>query len=268
MPQVHLTSLITAVSKSISIVTRSAIKPAGIKLVFGLTVCTAISVLAAGSSNAADSLSTTKGLGKIEVSEYSYDFGHMPQGASVVHEFIVKNIGKGVLNIVKVDPTCGCTTVPLKKAFLDPGDETGLRVEFKTGKYQGRVNKRIKVISTDQANSLIELYIRGIVGELPESIEMTGPAVVFGTVEVLKRKVDFKCVALYDVKLSVLSVADDFISASFSRDELKPQEKATLTIELKKNPPLGDFKTSITIECVGEKTERITIPITGIGYAR
>jgi hypothetical protein len=267
MPQVHSTTLITTDKRDIQPSLSTSLRSKRALYLF-FVMFAAILAFPCVEANADDSLSTDHARGKIEVSEYTFDFGYMPQGVVVVHEFKVTNVGKGMLNIVKVDPTCGCTTVPLKKTFLDPGDETGLRVEFKTGKYQGHVNKRIKVISTDPDNSLVELYIRGIVNEPPQNIEMIGPAVTFGTLDVLKREVTFKCTALQDVGLSVLSIPDDFLGASFSVESIKPQREAALTIELKKNPPLGDFSSSVTVECVGEKTERITIPVTGVGYAR
>ncbi len=67
--------------------------------------------------------------------------------------------------------------------------------------------------------------------------------------------------------LSVLPLSDDFIEASLSSNKLGPQQEAVLTLSLAKKPPLGEYSSSITIECKGEKTERISLPITGIGYA-
>ena len=143
-------------------------------------------------SNADEDNAKEEPKGRIEVSEYTFDFGYMPEGVVVVHNYIVKNIGKGVLNIVKVDPTCGCTTVPLRKAFLKPGEQTELRVSFDSRKYKGNIYKRIKVLSNDPDNGLVELFVRGIVAKLPESVQLSGPAVRFEGIDVKTREVRIK----------------------------------------------------------------------------
>ncbi len=211
---------------------------------------------------------TGKPRGKIEISQMDYDFGYMSQRGVFSHVFVAKNVGQGVLNIVKIDPTCGCTTIPIKKAFLKPGEQVEIKVNFDSGKITGRVAKRIKVLSTDPQNGLLELYIRGMVAREPETVELSGPAVRFVKIDVTRREVQIKNIsAKQGLTLSVLPLSDDFIEASLSTDKLAPGSEAVLTLTLKKNPPLGEYSSSVTVECKGEKTERISIPITGIGYA-
>lgn len=235
----------------------------------GLLTCFSLLLIVSYSvASASPPAGKDKPKGKIEVSEYTFDFGYMPQKAVFSHNFVVKNVGKGTLNIVKVDPICGCTTVPVKRAFLKPGEETELHVNFDSGKFKGHINKRIKILSTDPENGLVELFVRGVVGKSPKSVQISGPAVSFASIDVTKREVRIKNISLKKVTLSVLPMADSFFDASLSEQKIDPQQEATLTLKIKEALPLGEFKSSITVECVGEKTERFSIPITGMGYAR
>lgn len=206
--------------------------------------------------------------GKIEILEHVYDFGYMRQGAAFCHNYIIKNVGKGVLNVVKIDPTCGCTLVPIKKAFLEAGEKTDLHVTFKSGKYKGRIHKRIKVLSTDPENGLIDLYVKGIVGENPKLVEIRGPDASFNNIDVVKRELRIRNVSPHQITLSVLPMASEYFEASLSINKIGPQEEAVLALLMKKALPLGEFQGSITFECVGKESERVSLPITGTGYAR
>ena len=208
-----------------------------------------------------------EGKGKIEFAELVFDFGFMPQNAVFSHNFVVRNTGRGVLNIVKVQPTCGCTTVPMDRAFLKPGEKTDIRVNFDSGKMQDNVNKRIKVLSTDPENGLVELYFKGIVGKSPETVELIGSALNFTDIGTILREVRVKNITPQPITLSVLPPADSFLEVAISSQKIAPQAEVILTIKLKKSPPLGEFKTSITLESSGQKIERISVPITGVGYA-
>jgi len=237
--------------------------------VFASVICTSLLLLVLYPvTSAAPPSNKDKSKGKIEISEHVYDFGYMRQGAAFCHNYIIKNVGQGVLNVVKIDPTCGCTLVPIKKAFLGPGEETDLHVTFKSGKYMGHIRKRIKVLSTDPENGLIEIYVKGIVGENPELVEIRGPDACFNSIDITKRELRIRNISPHQIVLSVLPMANEYFEASLSTKKIGPQDETVLTLQMKKALPLGEFQGSITFECVGEKTERVSIPITGTGYAR
>jgi len=206
--------------------------------------------------------------GKIEVTEHTFDFGFMPQNAVFSHIFQVRNVGQGTLNIVKVEPTCGCTSVPLNKAFLKAGEKTDIRVNFDSGKFQGGIHKRIKVLSTDPQNGLVELFIHGVVGKPPEAVELIGPMMNFDKIGIVSREIRVKNLSMQKIILTVLPLVDGFFEAVVSPQKIEPQAEATLTVTLKETPPLGEFKSSVTVESTGDKVERFSIPIAGIGYAR
>lgn len=70
----------------------------------------------------------------------------------------LKNVGSETLKITNVKPTCGCTTAPLDKDELAPGESAKLDVSLRVS-HGGKVSKSIRVSSNDsqQPNKIIML---------------------------------------------------------------------------------------------------------------
>lgn len=100
------------------------------------------------------------------VSEYVYDFGEVKEGIFVVHTFILRNEGDAVLQFLGQPSTsCGCTSAPLAKTALEPGEEVPLEVRFETTGYGGRrVTKYVYVRFGDPKEpQTVTLAIQGYV---------------------------------------------------------------------------------------------------------
>ena len=57
---------------------------------------------------------------KAEIPETSHDFGQVREGMTLVHDFMVKNLGDQDLRILLVDPDCACTVAKYDKV-IPPG---------------------------------------------------------------------------------------------------------------------------------------------------
>lgn len=66
-------------------------------------------------------------------------------------DVVIKNAGTEKLIIKEVKPTCGCTTAPLDKYELNPGETTKMKVTLNLGSSSGKVLKTIRVHSNDPA---------------------------------------------------------------------------------------------------------------------
>ncbi len=100
---------------------------------------------------------------KIWVSEQIYDFGEVKEGILVVHTFLLKNVGDAVLNFTRAPGvSCGCTSAPLSKMALAPGESVELVVRFETTGYGGhQVVKYVYVYSDDPDLPQLTLAIQG-----------------------------------------------------------------------------------------------------------
>jgi len=100
---------------------------------------------------------------KIEVDNATLDFGEVREGDLVTHTFILSNAGDETLVIEKVNPWCGCTTIPsLSKTELAPGETAQLEAVLDTaGLGITTINKSITVYSNDPETPELLLRMKG-----------------------------------------------------------------------------------------------------------
>ena len=84
----------------------------------------------------------------------SYDWGKVgPKDSPLKTKVKIKNTGNEQLIITNVKPSCGCTTAPLDKDKLNPGEVATIDVSFNVGSRAGVNSKTIRISSNDPANS-------------------------------------------------------------------------------------------------------------------
>ncbi len=98
----------------------------------------------------------------LQVPETTFDFGEVYEGGEVEHEFILKNTGKGELQIDQVRPSCGCTLAHFDKT-IPPGGTGKINLKVNLKGFQGDIKKRATVFSNDPQNPALILAIQGIV---------------------------------------------------------------------------------------------------------
>jgi len=197
-----------------------------------------------------------------------WDFGYVPKGGSVSHIFQVKNIGEDTLIIVRVRPGCGCTSVPLFKDRLAPNETADLEVIFDSQKLRaGKTSKSIQITSNDPTKPFEELHFTASVGDTNSLVKLTPEEVSFDTVhqgKEAKRKLIVENISKEKLSMELIEKPWDFVDFTIERRNLKPGEKTEITLELKKNAPLGSFRTSLTLNFENSKMVRVTVPIYGV----
>jgi len=99
----------------------------------------------------------------------SVQWGTVAPG-SLVDTVVVTNIGDDTLKITNVKPSCGCTSAPIDKSTLLPGDSAHIIVTMDAKDKSGAVHKTLTISSNDSAapNKVIPLMatiIRDVVAE-------------------------------------------------------------------------------------------------------
>lgn len=93
--------------------------------------------------------------GTLTVKESSFDFGKIPQGRPVSHEFEIINTGADSLRIDNVLATCGCTTPVWEKSAIAPKAHSKIQVGFNAAA-DGPFEKSIDVVyNGDQVRSFV-----------------------------------------------------------------------------------------------------------------
>lgn len=78
------------------------------------------------------------------------DWGKVtPKDNPLKTKITIKNSGDETLEILRVKPTCGCTTAPLSKSKLKPGETAELDVTMKITGATGNYTKYINVYTND-----------------------------------------------------------------------------------------------------------------------
>lgn len=90
------------------------------------------------------------------------DFGTVAKGSELSWEFTVKNTGKADLQILNVQPACGCTVADFDKV-IKPGATGKIRAVVDTAQFSGPISKGITVVSNDPATPNAVLTMRAVV---------------------------------------------------------------------------------------------------------
>lgn len=114
----------------------------------------------------------------LSVNQSTYEFGSVPEGTIIRHNFILKNNGDEPLLIKKVITGWGCSTVSYDKEIPRAGEGT-IVISVKTQGYGGKtLAKAITVQTNDPQKGEISLRIRGNVEKIAaissETIRLDG----------------------------------------------------------------------------------------------
>lgn len=101
-----------------------------------------IVAFSAGYAQQPDSKATNTAI--LSLKEDRYDFGKIPQGRPVTHDFEVMNTGRTPLLIADVQATCGCTTPEWDRAPIAPGKSSRVKVGFNAAA-EGQFSKTITI---------------------------------------------------------------------------------------------------------------------------
>lgn len=91
--------------------------------------------------------------------ETTHDFGKIPQGKPVTHEFKFTNSGKVPLVLSTVSASCGCTTPEWTKEPIAPGKTGSIKATYNAAGV-GAFNKSITVNANVEGGATY-LYIKG-----------------------------------------------------------------------------------------------------------
>lgn len=97
---------------------------------------------------------------KIVFKEDVHDFGSVPRGPELQYNFKFTNKGNAVLNIERVQTSCGCTGATVGEKTEYKKNESGeIKITFNTQGRSGHQEKTISVYSNDPENPQKDLKI-------------------------------------------------------------------------------------------------------------
>ncbi|MFH1417534.1 MAG: DUF1573 domain-containing protein [Planctomycetota bacterium] len=196
----------------------------------------------------------------IEFDAPVFDFGRHSDDSEVKHEFKFTNTGTGPLEILKVQPSCGCTLAGKFDRIVQPGDAGAIPVTFRTKKLEGQVSKKITVFTNVPTQDRLTLEIGGFVW-LP--LQATPKRATFGilkieqAVEGVLRKLTLQSNVESPVNITGVHSTNPVFSPEIK--VLDPGRQFELTISLKGQVPPGSHRGRIEFSTGLE--ERPTVEI-------
>lgn len=114
--------------------------------------------------------------------ESSHDFGPVPRGAKVRHDFVLTNRLNEPLNIVNVRASCGCTSGRATTTVVDPGQSAAIEAEMDTRNFVGRKETVlfVSLISTSGREAEVRL---GVGSTILSDVVLNPGMIDFGLVE-------------------------------------------------------------------------------------
>ncbi|MEM7659740.1 MAG: DUF1573 domain-containing protein [Bacteroidota bacterium] len=97
----------------------------------------------------------------VEWNSNEYNYGAVPTGTTVTHQFRFKNTGSEPLTLTRVKASCGCTTPSYSNEPVAPGDEGFIDVAFNTTGKSGRQTKTVTVTGNFDGSITKVLRITG-----------------------------------------------------------------------------------------------------------
>ncbi len=203
---------------------------------------------------------------RIELSEESWDFGHVPKDLKVSHIFMIRNSGTDTLVITRVRSDCGCTHTPLSKSRVPPNQTAELELIFNPHKFRGQISKAVSIVCNDTVGSSTDIAFFAHVGLENPMVKVNPQGILFGeltSAQEITKKLRIRNTSGREFSISVVQNPGESIVCRIEKTELLPDESTEIYFQT--NPPLptGLFRTSLTLDFTGLDRIRCTIPIQG-----
>ena len=224
---------------------------------------------------------------RVVVPEPSFNFGSVPQGQRVVHEYELRNAGDGDLTIQRVSPACGCTATTVTSNTVKPGGSEKIKVEFDTTGFSGEKKKSIQVLTNaadkpELTLTLVGTVVRGVSlqperldfgeigasrvivefeGEKQSSVNIPVSASVLADLRVIPSTVSFGIVGGSQVierrvkfenssssKVAVSGIESSHPAVSASLIEVEAGKKGVVVVKLDPARMTGDVKANLELK--------------------
>jgi hypothetical protein len=190
----------------------------------------------------------------------THEFGAMSQQRTGNHSWVVRNLGKGELELWMESSTCMCTIAKLangNKAVVKPGESTEIDLEWKTNNTVGVFNKGATIGTNDPSRPSFTLAAHGTVHP-PVVVLPSEEVIQMGSISNDETKI-FR-VAIFapdrpELKLTKISTSrPDLLFAQpapLTPDEcesLKIKAGYRLNLEIKPGTALGTFRDEVVVQ--------------------
>jgi len=197
--------------------------------------------------------------GKGEWTDKTFEFGSVPQGSVVAHDFTFKNVGTADLQIQRVTPSCGCTATSVSSSTIKAGETGTIKVEFDTAGFSGSKTKTVEVLTSDLETPEVLLTVRGTI--LPGVTTKPG-RVEFGEISPGAEESAWQRNFRIDISdRSALKVSKVSSFSKFITVQPLSGNSGEYMVRLSSDAPRGEFRDRVVIEFEGGHQAPLNVPV-------
>jgi hypothetical protein len=230
-------------------------------------VLTALAIIAIAFLSLAQPGSSQTGP-SLTVEEPVRDIGIVESGATVTHTFVLRNDGDAVLEIINVDPDCGCTVVEYDRRIA-PGQTGKIKAEVDVSTFFGPIAKYLVVFTNDPSNPefslAVKVEVRPLVQIHPGYVRFL--SVVGETVERSDQTIwasDIENLEIRNVRSPYRFVSAEVHEAKEGEERSEGQGRQwVIEVELAPNAPVGPMADYIVLDTNHPKKPQMRIPVSG-----
>ncbi|MBN9399483.1 MAG: DUF1573 domain-containing protein ['Candidatus Kapabacteria' thiocyanatum] len=182
--------------------------------------------------------------------EETYDWGRVTpvetkgEAHKLKARIILKNEGDKLLRITSVRPSCGCTSAPLEKDSLEPGEETALNITLNTPSNNGPITKYVTIQTNEIQHSTKTLTLKA---DIQRPLQLSSSFIPFNQGVVGQA---------IEGAMSITSYAEEPVSINVSAITPGLTIKSPASVVLKKGESYG-----LTCSYTPEKTGPFTVEV-------
>jgi uncharacterized cupredoxin-like copper-binding protein len=200
---------------------------------------------------------------ELTVIEGNYNFGTIPQGKKVQHNFVIKNSGDAPLAIKELVVSCGCTAAKQSSSLIAPGKSAEIQVVFDSSNFSGKVQKSVSLVTNAGKSPNFTFNLDGTIVEALQfsprqlSLGAIKPGVAKQTTVTVTNR-EGNTVKLLSVNLTSNTLQ---LKSSIKKSELKPGETGTVELTITPRSDAKIMSGYLHIVTDSSQKKEITIPV-------
>jgi hypothetical protein len=203
-------------------------------------------------------------------SERTHDFGPVPRGAKVKHEFVLTNRLAEPITILNLRPSCGCTSGKASTSTVNPGASAVIEAQMDTRNFLG-IKATILFVTLVTASGREAEVRLGVTSNILADIVLNPGSIDFGTV--MKGQTPSQVLSIERIgapgwRFERMVSASRVLSAQLVevRRDPKGAVSYTLTVGIKPDAPAGQVRDEIRL--LSNDRETPSIPVMVTAYVR
>ena len=206
----------------------------------------------------------------LEIPSSKFDFGMIPTQSTITHSFWFRSSGTDTVRIQSLKTGCQCTTMPLERDWLAPGDSMKVDVVWKLGRRIGNTGQYPQVFINDDPQPR---YI-SLIGNVAQVLDNLRPVSVkpfkasfakTSSLSIDSISFTFTNHSPEDLALSIVSYPSESYQVEFP-SQIESGAAAEGYVKITPQAADSEFKGSITVEFEGRKKNSLTIPVLRKSY--